>query len=261
MLLNRQKILKDVWPVPTTVDIYPWPNYPNTFAWDNKAIADEFSQYRDYNPKMAARAPGPARDQKGIGGQPAVQGQTGHDEHHHTHPARRPGYIVGQLLVEELQELGISSSLRSPTSAVYSSLVESGNWDIRSEWLGYTILDPWQGYQQYDSQYFEPIGTNALTFDQMRLKEPAFDATIAKLGGENPTAADHRPHLQRSAAAVLHLPARDPLPADGLLARHQHPVLDGLAYKQEPVPDTQQLVGTIPLRHRQAEARYHVTNR
>ena len=72
-------------------------------------------------------------------------------------------YIVGQLLVEELQQLGINSSLKYLTSAVYSSAVESGNWDLRSEWLGGTILDPWQGYQQFDSQYYEPIGKNALT--------------------------------------------------------------------------------------------------
>ena len=89
MLLNRQKILKDVWPVPTTVDIYPWPNYPNTFAWDNKAIADEFAQIPRLQPQEGRRAPGRARDQKGVGGQPAVQRQTGHDEHHHTRAARR----------------------------------------------------------------------------------------------------------------------------------------------------------------------------
>jgi len=187
MLLNRQKILKDVWPVPTTVDVYPWPNYPNTFAWDNKAIADEFAQNRDYNPKMAGQLLDELGIKKGSGGNREYNGkQVTMNIITPTLPGD-PEYIVGQLLVEELQELGINSSLKSPTSAVYSSLVESGEWDLRSEWLGYTILDPWQGYQQYDSQYYEPIGTNALTFDQMRLKEPAFDATIAQLASENPT--------------------------------------------------------------------------
>ena len=165
------------------------PTTPTRSRWDNKAIADEFSQYRDYNPKMAAQLLDQLGIKKGSGGNRQYKGKPVTMNIITPTLPGNPEYIVGQLLVEELQELGISSSLKSPTSAVYSSLVESGNWDIRSEWLGYTILDPWQGYQQYDSQYFEPIGTNALTFDQMRLKEPVFDATIAKFGGENPTAA------------------------------------------------------------------------
>ena len=248
--------------MPTTVDIYPWPNYPNTFAWDNKAIADEFAQYRDYNPKKAGAAPGRARDQEGVGGQPAVQRQTGDDEHHHTRAAGR----LRSTSWDSCWSRSSSSSASTPASSTQprpSTPPRSNRGTGTSARSGWAAPSSTRGRatQQFDSQYFEPIGKNALTFDQMRLKEPVFDATIAKLGSENPTAASTVPTFNEALTAVLHLPAGDPLPADGLLARHQHPVLDGLADKQEPVPDTQQLVGTIPVRHRQAEARYHVTNR
>ena len=189
LLINRQKVLKDVWPVPTTVDTYPWPNYPNTFGWDNKGIAKEFAQYREYNPKKA----GQLLDELGI------KKGSGDNREYNGKPVTMniitpvlPGgyeYIVGQLLVEEFQNLGINSSLKSPTSAVFSSLQYSGDWDVISMWLGGTILDPWQGYVQFNSQYYEPIGKNALVYDWMRLKEPAFDATINKLNTESPTAA------------------------------------------------------------------------
>ncbi len=198
LLLNRQKILKDVWPVPTTVDVYPWPNYPNTFSWDYKAIADEFSQYRDYNPKKAGELLDELGIKKGSGGNRYYNGKpVTMDIITPTLPGD-PEYIVGQLLVEEFQNLGISSSLKAPTSAVYSSLVESGNWDVRSEWLGGAILDPWQGYLQFSSKFFEPIGKNALTYDQMRLKEPAFDATITQLANEDPTAASSVPTYEQA---------------------------------------------------------------
>jgi peptide/nickel transport system substrate-binding protein len=190
MLINRQKVIANIWPVPTTVDIYPWPNYPNLDPWENKAIAAEFAQYREYNPTMSAQFLDELGIKVGSGGKRYYRGkQVTMDILSAAQLPSDPEYIVGELLVEELEQLGISSSLKAPTSAVYSDLWESGEWDLRTEWLGGTILDPWQGYNIFNSKYNQPIGKLDLVWPAARLDEPSFDATVNKLADLDPTAA------------------------------------------------------------------------
>jgi peptide/nickel transport system substrate-binding protein len=202
MLINRPKCInlwEDSVGPSTTVDVFPWPNYPNTFSWDYKSVAAKWAQNRTYNPAMAAKL----LDELGI-----KMGPSGKREY----PAGKPlnftiitptmstaaEYQVGELLVEELAQLGITASLKYLTNAPFSSATEDGTWDLGSWWLGGGILDPWQLYTQFNSSYYEPLGKPALSFDQMRLKEPTFDATINKLGAADPTAASSVPLYQEA---------------------------------------------------------------
>jgi peptide/nickel transport system substrate-binding protein len=193
MLLNRPKIIANVWPVPTTTDVYPWPNYPNLKPWEDGQIASEFAQYREYNPSAAGKLLDELGIKKGSGGARHYRGKPLTLDIITPTVAGDPEYIVGQLLVEELQQLGINSSLRALTSAVYSDAWESGNWDLRSEWLGGAILDPWQGYNLFTASDYKPIGQLELTWPASRIVEPAFTTTVNKLADLDPTAASSIP--------------------------------------------------------------------
>jgi peptide/nickel transport system substrate-binding protein len=194
-LIDRQKVIENIWPVPTVADVYPWPSYPNTKTWDNASIANQFAKYRQYNPTLA----GQLLDELGIKKSGSHRQYKGKDlslqviTPASSSTTQAPEYLVGQLLVEELESIGISSSIKQPSSAVYTDLLNKGQYDIRSEWFGGAILDQYQLYEQFSSQFYEPIGQNALSYDQMRLKEPAFDTTINKLRVESPTASSTVP--------------------------------------------------------------------
>lgn len=191
MLIDRQKVIDDIWFLPTTADTYPWPSYPNMNRWNNGHIAQAYAEYRTYNPTRA----GQLLDELGIklrsdgkryfNGKPFTQTVITPQSAQGTQAAE---YVIGQLLVEEMQKVGIDATLKQPTNAVYSELVTNGNYDLRSEWFGGGLLDPYQAYQQFDSAYYEPLGHASLGYDQMRLKEPGFEATIKKLSKLSPTA-------------------------------------------------------------------------
>jgi peptide/nickel transport system substrate-binding protein len=194
-LIDREKVIQNIWPVPTVADVYPWPSYPNTKSWDNQSIANQFAKYRQYNPTLA----GQLLDELGITKSGSHRQYKGKNlslqviTPASSSTTQAPEYLVGQLLVQELESIGISSSIKQPSSAVYTDLLNRGQYDIRSEWFGGAILDQYQLYEQFSSEFYEPIGQNALSYDQMRLKEPALDTTINKLRLESPTAASSVP--------------------------------------------------------------------
>ena len=228
LLINRQKVLKDVWPVPTTVDTYPWPNYPNTFAWDNKAIAKEFAQYREYNPKKAGQLLDELGIKKGSGGNREYNGKP--VTMNIITPVLPGGYeyIVGQLLVEEFQNLGINSSLKYPTSAVFSSLnTRATGTSYRCGWAAPSSTRGRGTSSSIASTTNRSARTPSSTTgcgSRSRLSTPRSTSSTLRA---RPQPALMPPSTRHY--AVLHLPAGYSLPPDGLLARHQHQVLDRLA--------------------------------
>jgi peptide/nickel transport system substrate-binding protein len=197
MLIDRQKVIKSVWPVPTVADTYPWPTYPNTKAWENSALANKYAYIRQYNPTKAGQMLDELGIKKGSGGKRELNGKALSLQvitPQSSSGTQAAEYIVGQLLSQELEKLGISSSIKQLSTAVYNARVAKGQYDIRSEWFGGALLDQYQLYEQMNSKlYYEPIGTNALSGDNMRFKDPEFDTLVDKMADSSPTAASSKP--------------------------------------------------------------------
>ncbi len=100
---------------------------------------------------------------------------------------------MGQLLVEEFQQLGINSSLESLTSAVYSSPGSRGTGTSARSGSEGAILDPVAG--------LHPVHRLGLQAHRPRTPSPAIPyalraclhATINKLADLDPTAASTIP--------------------------------------------------------------------
>jgi peptide/nickel transport system substrate-binding protein len=185
LLLDRKRIGTSIWPVDVPPAVYPWPAYPNNKKWEIPSVAANYDL--TYDPTKAAKLLDEMGAKAGANGKRTYQGKPLSYEIITPVTTSDPEYFIAHLLAADLKKIGIDASAKTLSGSVYSERVDKGQFDMRSEWLCGEVYDPWQLYNQYNSAYYVPIGKVATKGNNIRLKNPALDHDIKKLGALNPT--------------------------------------------------------------------------
>ena len=195
-LIDRKKIATSIWQPETTPAVYPWAAFDGNKKWENDKIASKYQL--TYDPDKAKQlldeigAKADSSGKRSFNGKPLKLEiiTTGVD------PAAE--YLIGQLLVTDLKNVGIDASIRTLSSAVYNNRWTKGDFDLTSQWLCGEVYDPWQLYNQFNDAYYVPVGKNANVDNQVRLKDPTFTKYINQLGNMSPDAKEAKPVFNKA---------------------------------------------------------------
>jgi peptide/nickel transport system substrate-binding protein len=190
-LVDREKIATSIWPVKTTPATYPWPAFAGNDKWNNADLAGKYVQ--NYDPAKAKSLLDDLGAKAGSNGKRSYKGKPLSLEI--ITPVADPGseYLIAQVLAKDLKAVGIDSTVRTLSSAVYDTKTRKGQFDIRSEWLCGEVYDPWQVYNQFNDRYWVPVGKNSNEGNNVRLKDPTFTKTINALAVLDPGSAAAKP--------------------------------------------------------------------
>ncbi len=194
-LVDREKIGKAVWLIPTPPAQFPWADYKANAKWSNQSIASKYQL--TYDPKKAEQLFDELGAKKGSNGKRTLNGKPVSFQIATPSPVGQPEFVIGQLLAQELQKIGIGATVRSYSSSVYSDKVNKGEFDIRSEWICGELFDPGQLYAEFDNRLYKPIGKSTST-DQVRLKDKKFQELILKLNNANPDDPKNKPYYDQA---------------------------------------------------------------
>lgn len=195
-LIDRKKMATSIWDPATTPATFPWAAFDGNKKWDNNQIASKYAL--SYDPEKAKSL----MDEMGIktdsSGKRIYNGKQLSLEI--ITPTANPGaeYLIGQLLAEDLKKVGIDSSVRTLSSAVYNDRTMKGDFDIKSEWLCGEVYDPWQVYNEFNDKYFEAVGKNANVGDAPRLRDATFSKYMDELAVMNPNATEAVPIFDKA---------------------------------------------------------------
>lgn len=195
-LIDRQKIASSIWDPASDPAKYPWAAFDGNKKWDNEQIAGKYAL--SYDPNKAKSL----MDEMGIkadsSGKRIYNGKQLSLEI--ITPTANPGaeYLIGQLLAADLKAVGIDSSVRTLSSAVYNERTMKGDFDIKSEWLCGEVYDPWQVYNEFNDKYYVPVGKSANVNDYPRLKDPTFSKYMDQLAVISPTSAEAVPIFDKA---------------------------------------------------------------
>jgi peptide/nickel transport system substrate-binding protein len=191
-LMDRETYAKSIWSPATTPAIYPWPGYPYMNVYNDQSVASQFPL--TYNPQKAVQLLNEIGAKKGSDGKWSYKGKK--LSFSMITPVANTGaeYLIGQALAKELTKIGIPTDIKALTGAgVYNGEVAKGTYDLRSEWGPCSTSDPYQTYVSNTSKFYVPIGKQATTGDQERLKDPKLDKLTDELANADPTAASAKP--------------------------------------------------------------------
>ncbi|ACZ43635.1 extracellular solute-binding protein family 5 [Thermobaculum terrenum ATCC BAA-798] len=189
-LIDRQKIGTAVWFVPTPPAQYPWADYESNKKWSNDSIASKYQL--TYDPKKAEQLFDELGAKKDSSGRRMYKGKQVEINIITPVAVGQPEYVIGQLLSQELQKIGIKSSVRALSGSVFSDKQSKGQYDLLSLWICGELFDPAQFYSQFDNRQYKPIGKDASS-DQVRLKDQKFQELILKLNNANPDDPKNKP--------------------------------------------------------------------
>jgi len=211
MLTDREKIGQNIWVPPTAPGVYPWAAYPGNKKWEVPSIAKNYPL--SYNPTKAEQMLDEIGATKGSNGQRSYKGSpvtldiiTG------TLPSAGDEYSIGQLLSQELTNVGIQSSIKYLGQSALNQQMLTGEFDMVSRWLCGELIDPYQLYSGYLSKYSEPVGTVVSNQNQIvRLTDPALDSAVGKLESLSPTSSAATPYFHEALNAWYHDMAAVPI--------------------------------------------------
>ncbi|MFZ0215505.1 MAG: ABC transporter substrate-binding protein [Candidatus Dormiibacterota bacterium] len=203
-LIDRERIAKSIWVPSTAPGAYPWTDYKENKKWELPSVAAKYPLA--YDPKKAAQLLdeiGAKKDSSGkrhYKGQPVslqmitpgLPTQTGGE------------YDIGQLITQDLKAVGIDCSLKYLASAVFQQQYETGAYDLISWWLCGEYLDPYQVYEQFTSNLYEPVGKTASAGDWSRVRDPQFDAAVHELSARKPTDPAAKPYFEQALDRWFH---------------------------------------------------------
>lgn len=189
-LVDRAKIGTKIWPLKVDPAVYPWPAYSYNDKWNRPTIAAKYPL--TYDVDKAKRL----LDEAGctlVNGKRMYKGKALSWEVITPVAQSEPEYFIAQLMSQQLQAVGISSTAKALSSSIYSDRVNKGQFDIRSEWLCAEVYDPWQIYSAFTSDKYKPIGVSDNGANTPRLKDKSLDAVSAKLAKLSPDGASAKP--------------------------------------------------------------------
>gem|GEM_PF-3090482 len=241
-LLDRQKIGSTVWLISTPPAQYPWADYKSNNVWTNDATAKQYPQ--TYDPAKAKSLLDEMGATAGSNGKRTFQGKPISLEIMTPVVVGQPEYEVAQLLAGELTKLGIDASARAYQGPVFDQKYTTGQFDITSHWLCGVSFDPDQLYTNLEMSRLAPIGTRTVNGNEVRLHDQALSDDATKLDVLDPASAAAKPLFDK--ALVDYYKALPAVP----VIQTTYPT----AYRRQPVQCACQLVGTVPLHHRQHQA-------
>ncbi|HEX4211814.1 MAG TPA: ABC transporter substrate-binding protein, partial [Candidatus Dormibacteraeota bacterium] len=189
MLLDRERIAQDVWVPPSEPGEYPWAAYPRNKRWEVPSIAAKYPL--KYDPPKAEKLLDQLGAKKNGSGRRVYKGKevslqviTG------TLASAGDEYSIGALLAEELNKVGISSSIKYLGASVLNEKQGTGEFDLLSQWLCGEVFDPYELYELFQSKYALPIGKLAANANQdPRLTDPLLDKAVQHLQKLSPTSS------------------------------------------------------------------------
>ncbi len=102
-----------------------------------------------------------------------------------THEAFIEKQRIAQVIVEDLQALGINASTRNEAGSTWDENWRNGNFEARMGWQTCgSVNEPWASLNTFDVQWLKPIGERA-DFDAWRWSGPAaeeFSALVKEIG-------------------------------------------------------------------------------
>lgn len=177
-LVDREKIGKTVWQPSTPPAQYPWADYKSNAQWENKDIADKYQL--TYDPSKAEQLLDKMGAKKDSNGKRSYKGKALNFTIITPVAVGQPEYIIGQLLAQELQKIGIGATIHSYSGSVFGDKFGKGDWDIASEWFGGVTFDPMDVWSQFAKVNWTPLGKSAGT-DQWRLFDKEMNSIVQKL--------------------------------------------------------------------------------
>ncbi|HZR39213.1 MAG TPA: ABC transporter substrate-binding protein [Ktedonobacteraceae bacterium] len=185
-LVDRKTLGQTVWPVPTPPAQYPWADYPGNDKWSNSDLASKYPL--TYDPAKAAALLDEMGAKLGSNGKRTYQGQPLHYEIASAAKVGDPEYINGQKLADELNKLGIDTTVRAYTGSVWQNKLNMGEYDIVTWWICGQVLDPGQLYTQFEVRKTKPIGQDASTGgNTLRSQYKDLDTIANQLDSVDPT--------------------------------------------------------------------------
>ncbi len=187
MLIDRERIGQNIWVPQTKPGVYPWAAYPGNKKWEVPSVAKTYPL--SYNPTKAAQMLDQIGATKGSDGKRTYKGQpVSLDILTGTLPSAGNEYAIGQLLSQELNNVGIQSSIKYLGSSALTQQMLTGQFDMLSRWLCGELIDPYQLYSGYLSKYAQPIGTvSGVQSAIVRLTDPKLDDAVGHLKALAPT--------------------------------------------------------------------------
>lgn len=189
LLLNRDQIGKTIWQPPSYGAKYPWADWKAHEKWLNPSIQQKY-EYK-YDPKEAEQlldklGATKSGDTRQLNGKPLsltiiTPVAVG-----------LPEYQIAQSLANEGKKLGIDMQVKSLVGTAFGDAYNNGQYDISSHWLCGVSLDPGELYSQFETQYYQPIGTRSTQGNATRTRIAELDQIATQLDNVSPEDAKNK---------------------------------------------------------------------
>ncbi len=204
-MLDRDTIAKTIWQPPTTGAKYPWADWKANQKWQDATIMKKYELTFDMKQAeqlldgLGATKNGDVRQ---LNGKPlALTVIT-------PVAVGLPEYQIAQALAGNAKKLGIDMQVKSLVGTAFGDAYNNGQYDISSHWLCGVGLDPGELYNQFETQYYQPIGTRTTQGNATRSKLPDLDAIATQLDAVSPEDPKNKPLFNQGFEAFMkELPA------------------------------------------------------
>lgn len=194
-LIDREKVATSIWPVPTDIAQYPWANYDGNKKWEDPDLLAQYPM--TYDPARAKEL----LDEIAPVGDDGARTYNGNPidlELITCMAIESPEFIMLDMVRAELEELGVQATAKQLSGSVYDDKEQKGEFDVASKWTCDVIWDPQQLYRNLESEQAQPIGTNALGKNPVRLKDDELTALSQELSGLDPESDEAKGLFERA---------------------------------------------------------------
>lgn len=193
LLIDRETIASTIWQPPSRAASFPWADYESWQAWATESIVSQYDFTYDVAAaealldQIGATLDGDVRT---LNGQPILLTCIT--------PVATTGleYQIAQNIANSVAEVGIDMQVSAMPGSAFGDAFSLGDYDLTSHWLCGMQFDPNQLYNQFHSQYYQPVGT-AVTQggdgSRTRFQSPELDALIDELQAADPADPAVRP--------------------------------------------------------------------
>jgi peptide/nickel transport system substrate-binding protein len=199
MLMNRPKWAANIWVPASKPAIAPWADYRNLDKYINQSSAATWNTLT-YDPTAAMKL------LTGLGYKTVGGKLIGLDGKPVAFTVGTPTgvtdkeYAMAADWIQDLQAVGITATLQHYEQPVWFGKASAGDFDAGIWWLCGATVDPDELFTMFKSSNAVPIGKTANAGDgsDTRLKDPEFDAVLAKLEAVAPDDAAAAPLYQQA---------------------------------------------------------------
>ena len=191
-LIDRETIANTIWYPQSRPAKYPWPDWPSNDKWSIPELEEKYP-LTEYNPDKAAEL----LDSIGITMDGDKRKRNGEDFMVGVvSPVAVGGaeYEIARLVANAAQEIGLDMQVVNLQSATYGDAVQTGQYDVESNWICIASTDPAgifaQPWYQEEGEEIAPIGERE-EFNTIRASIPEFEEISNELQSVSPDDTDH----------------------------------------------------------------------